>query len=133
MLPTTVAGEKTADQVRRKIVAIIDAAALLAASRRRATAIDTPDYESGFDQIAHPPRREKVVALLADIANAVGAGLIGYAINIYTGDSASWTPGHIATIAGFTLSFIGIVLKTTTPGHRSWAALASGMPSGGSA
>jgi len=112
-LPTTEAGEKTADQVRRKIVEMVDAAALTVANQRRATAIDAPDYEAGFDRIANPPRREKITAVLADIANAVGAGLIGYAINIYTGGSPNWSPGYIATLAGITLSVIGIVLKST--------------------
>ena len=116
-LPTTEAGERTADQVRRKIVAMVDAAALTVANQRRATAIDAPDYEAGFDRIANPPRREQIVGILADVANAAGAGLIGYAINVDTSGSPNRTPGHIAATAGATLSAIGIILKSTPPGR----------------
>ncbi len=84
-LPCTQAGDKVADHFRQKLIEMVDAAALTEANRRRATALDATDYEAGFDRIAGPSRRENVVIIVADSAGAVGTGLIGYAINVYTG------------------------------------------------
>ena len=83
-VPTTEVGEKVADQVRRKLTEMVNAAALTEANRRRATAIGTTDYEAAFDLITGPVKREKTLAIVADGAGAVGTGLIGYAISIYT-------------------------------------------------
>jgi hypothetical protein len=77
--------------------------------------MDAPDYEAGFDLIASPARSQKSIVIVADIVGAVGTGLIGYSINIYTGSSPSWLPGHIAFLAGVTLTIIGIVLKYVVP------------------
>ena len=68
-LPTTEAGEKVADQLQRKLIEMIDAAALTEANRRRATAIDATDCEAGFDRIAGPKKQETVIAIVADVAN----------------------------------------------------------------
>ncbi len=114
-LPTTEAGDKVADQLRRKVIEMVDASALTEASRRRATAIDTTDYERGFDRIVSPSHRQNITVIVADVASAIGAGLIGYAINVYTGGSSSLLPGHIAFLAGTSMSVIGIVLKYATP------------------
>jgi hypothetical protein len=81
-LPTTEAGEKVADGLRRKLVEMVDAAALTEANRRRATAIDATDYEAGFDRIAGPAKLVTTVAIVADAAGAIGTGLTGYYINI---------------------------------------------------
>lgn len=113
-LPTTEAGEKAADQVQRKLIEMVNAAALTEANRRRATAIDATDYEAGFDLIAGPSKRENAVAIVADVAGAIGTGLIGYAINVYTGASPDRSNGHLALIGGVTLLVTGIVLKYVT-------------------
>ena len=110
-LPTTEAGEKVADQMRRKLIEMVDSIALVEANRRRGSTIDVPDYEAAFDQIANPSRRQKAVVVVADAAGAIGAALIGYSINIYTGGSRNFQSGNIAMIAGIALSGFGIALK----------------------
>ena len=109
--PTTEAGKKVVDQVRRKLVEMVNAAALTEADRRRATAIDATDYEAAFDRIAGPAKREHAVAIVADVAGAIGTGLIGYAINVYTGAPSDKIHGHLAIIGGIALLATGIVLK----------------------
>ena len=110
-LPTTEAGEKVADQVRGKLIEMINAAALTEANRRRATAIDSTDFEKGFDLIAGPAKRQHAVAIVADVAQAIGTGLIGYAINVYTGTEPNKIHGHLAMIGGIALLAVGIVIK----------------------
>lgn len=110
-LPTTEAGEKVADQLKRKLVEMVDAAALTEANRRRATAIDTTDCEAGFDRIAGPKKQETAIAIIADVANTIGSGLIGYSINIYTGSRQDFLGGHLAMVGGVALGLTSIILK----------------------
>ena len=110
-LPGTEMGERVADQVQRKLIEMVNAVALTEANRRRATAIDATDYEKAFDLIAGPAKRENAVAIVADVATAAGTGLIGYAINVYTGSAPERTHGHLAMIGGILLLVLGIVLK----------------------
>lgn len=116
-LPTTEAGEKVADQVQRKLIEMVNAAALTQENRRRATAIDAADHEAGFDLIAGPAKRENAVAIVADVAGAIGTGLIGYAISVYTGATPDIYRGHLALIGGIALLITGIVLKYGTRGR----------------
>jgi hypothetical protein len=51
------------------------------------------------------------VAIVADAAGAIGTGLIGYSINIYTGSGPDFTKGHLAMLSGCALLMISIVLK----------------------
>jgi hypothetical protein len=115
-LPTTEAGARVADQLRQKLIEMVNDAALTEANRRRATALDSIDHETGFDIIAGPPRRRITVAIVADMAGAVGSGLIGYAINVYIGSSVTWSNGHVAMIGGGMLLVSSILLKYVTPG-----------------
>jgi hypothetical protein len=110
-LPSTQAGKRVADQLRRKLIEMVDAAALTEANRRRATALDATDYEAGFDRIAGPARRENIVVIVADLAGAVGTGLLGYAINVYTGATPDISKGHLTMIGGVALVTASIVLK----------------------
>jgi hypothetical protein len=110
-LPTTEAGEKVADGLRRKLVEMVDAAALTEANRRRATAIDATDYEAGFDRIAGPAKPVTTVAIVADATGAIGTGSIGYSINIYTENGPDFTKGHLAMLSGCALLIISVVLK----------------------
>ena len=114
-LPTTEAGEKVADQLQRKLIDMLNATALTEANRRRATAIDTTDYEAGFGLIAGPPKKNKVVAIVADVIGAIGAALIGYATSVYTGGTKSdyYIHAHIAILSGIALLSASIVLKHT--------------------
>jgi hypothetical protein len=110
-LPTTEASEKVADRLRRKLIEMVNAAALTEANRRRATAIDATDYEAGFDLIAGPRKRENAVAIVADVVGAIGTGLIGYAINVYTSAVSDMSRGHLAIFGGAAPLTAGIVLK----------------------
>jgi hypothetical protein len=114
-LPTTEAGEKVAARLQRKLNEMVDAAALAEANRRRATAIDATDCEAGFDRIVGPKKQEAAIVIVADIASAIGSGLIGYAINIYTGSGQDLLPGHLAMLGGAALVVFSIVLKYVTP------------------
>jgi hypothetical protein len=117
-LPTTEAGEKAVNQLQRKLIEMVNAAALTEANRRRATAIDATDCEAGFDRIAGPAKRERVVTIVADVATSAGTGLMGYAINVYTGSSLVTTHGHLAMIGGVILVVLGIILKCATQWGR---------------
>ena len=90
---------------------MVNAVALTEANRRRATAIDSTDYEKAFDLIAGPAKRENAVAIVADVATAAGTGLMGYAINVYTGSAPEKTHGHLAMIGGVVLVVLDIILK----------------------
>ncbi len=96
---------------------MVNAAALTQENRRRATAIDAADHEAGFDLIAGPAKRENAVAIVADVAGAIGTGLIGYAISVYTGATPDIYRGHLALIGGIALLITGIVLKYGTRGR----------------
>lgn len=115
VIETTGQAEKVAKDLRNKLVEMIDAAALLRANRRRATAIDRVDFESAFDDMVNPAPRPKRFALIGDVCGIFGAGFIGYSINIYTGSGAVHQAGHIAILAGVILSVAGACLKYIDP------------------
>ncbi len=106
---------QVAKELRAKLVAMLDAAALMRADRRRATAIDRVDFEAGFDDVVNPSPRVRRLALVGDVSGIFGAGFIGYSINIYSGSGSSLLPGHIAILAGMVLSVVGACLKYLDP------------------
>ncbi len=110
-LPTTKKGREVARALRKRLTEMLDAAAQVNANRRRATAIDTTDFEAAFDDAVNPFPRPRRLDLVADLCAAVGAGFVGYSINIYTGDGRSYLPAHIAMIAGLVLSLVGVAIK----------------------
>ena len=115
MIKTSREAEQFARGLRAKLVRMIDAAALMRAERRRATAIDQVDYEAAFDDIVNPVPRPKRLDLIGDVCGIFGAGFIGYSINIYTGPGPSYRDGHIAILSGAILSVAGICLKYLDP------------------
>jgi hypothetical protein len=110
-IATTELAEEFAEGLRVELVDMIDAAALMRAKRRRATGIDRVDYEVAFDDIVNPVPRPKRVALLGDVCGIIGAGFVGYSINIYTGSGTVAQIGHVAMLAGAILSVAGVLLK----------------------
>jgi hypothetical protein len=107
--------EQGAEELRAKLVGMLDSAALMRANRRRATAIDQVDFEAAFDDVVHPVSKLKRLALIGDVCGIFGAGFIGYSINIYTGAGSIYQIGHIAILAGMVLSVAGACLKYLDP------------------
>ncbi len=112
---STVQGEQAGKQFRSKLAAMIDAAALMRANRRRATAIDRVDFEAAFDDLVNPSPRPRRLALIGDVCGIFGAGFVGYSINIYTGSGSPHQVGHIAILSGLILSVAGACLKYVDP------------------
>jgi hypothetical protein len=110
-MPISVDANQVAKKLRIKLIAMLDAAALMRANRRRATAIDRVDFEAAFDDLISPALRLKRLALIGDICGIFGAGFIGYSINIYTGTGSVQQMGHLAILAGLILSVVGACLK----------------------
>jgi hypothetical protein len=115
VIETTGQAEKVAKELRDKLVGMIDAAALMRANRRRATAIDRVDFEAAFDDVVNPSPRPKRLALIGDVCGIFGAGFIGYSINVYTGPETAHRVGHVAILAGLVLSVAGACLKYVDP------------------
>lgn len=114
-LKTTRQAEKFAKLLRLKLIAMVDAAALMRANRRRATIIDQRDFEAAFDDVVNPVPRPKRLALIGDVCGIFGAGFVGYSINIYTGSGSAHQVGHVAILAGVVLSVAGACLKYIDP------------------
>ena len=115
IIEATVQAEQAAKDLRVKLVAMIDAAALMRANRRRATAIDRVDFEAAFDDVVNPFPRPKRLAFIGDLCGIFGAGFVGYSINIYTSSGSPHQVGHIAILAGVILSVAGACLKYIDP------------------
>ncbi len=116
-MEVSTAGGVIADLLRSRLIDLLNDSARMEGIRRGATILDKVDYERGFDSIANPSRRQKVVGITADVAGHFGAGSIGYAINIFTSDSPTRSAGYIAIGAGVVLIGIGLVLKWFLPGR----------------
>jgi len=111
-----VAGKRAADKYRTTLVELFEDAAHAEVLRRRATVLDTVDYERGFEQIANPWRRQRVIGIIADVAGAFGAGAIGYGTNIFTAELPNRTTGFVARGGGAILTLVSLALKWFLPG-----------------
>jgi hypothetical protein len=115
-IPTaTEKADQAAEELRNKLIGMLDLAAIQRADRRRATATDQVDFEAGFDDVVNPISRLSRLALIGDVCGIFGAGFIGYSINIYTGSGTPHQTGHIAILAGLILSVAGASLKYLDP------------------
>jgi hypothetical protein len=115
IITATEQADQFAEELRIKLVGMLDAAAILRADRRRATALDRVDFEAAFDDVVNPVSRLSRLALIGDVCGIFGAGFIGYSINVYTGPGSPHQTGHIAILAGLILSVAGACLKYLDP------------------
>jgi hypothetical protein len=115
VIPISGQAEIAVEEIRVKLVGMVELAAQLRANRRRATAIDRVDFEAAFDDVVNPIPRPKRVALIGDVCGIFGAGFVGYSINIYTGSGSSYQLGHLAILAGAGFSVVGACLKYVDP------------------
>ena len=111
-IPATVKGDEVANRLSLKLEGMLGTTALIRANRRRATAIDTTDYEAAFDDLVNPNPRPKWLDVLADIATLFGGGFLGYAINVMTGEKPDITKISITLLAGLLLGIGAIVIKS---------------------
>jgi hypothetical protein len=111
VIETTGQAERVAKELRVKLGDMVDAAALMRANRRRATALDRVDYEAAFDDVVNPIPRPRRLVLIGDVCLTCGGAFIGYATNIYVGFGPSYQIGHITILAGVILAGTGICLK----------------------
>ncbi len=110
-LERTGKGEVVREGLRKKLAEMLDSTALTRANRRRATAIDTTDFEAAFDDLVNPDPRPKWLDVLADVATLFGGGFLGYAINIMTGDAPDLRMIVGMMLSGLILGIGAIVIK----------------------
>ncbi len=111
-IPATAKGDEVEVRLGRKLTSMLATMALIRANRRRATAIDTTDFEAAFDDLINPDPRPKWLDVLADVATLLGGGFLGYAINVMTGDHPAIPLIAATLLSGLSLGIGAMVIKS---------------------
>lgn len=64
---------------------MLDSLAQVEARRRRASSVDSPDYEKAWEHLVTSTKAHRARSILLDCMGLIGGSLIAYAINVMTG------------------------------------------------